>query len=176
MKKLKKMRWRKIENLNKSNKRRSFKIKKKHFSTMLITILQAKKNSFRICRFIIDTQINFNFYFTRLIFNINIFENIFHIYQQLFHVRFFDIFVQFALIEIIEKFDRNKLNKLKWQYQSFFFQNEVSSKKNFIFIFNNLNSCQLFDLQIRIRLSLFNNNFFQNNNSIISTSSVKFKV
>ena len=86
--------------------------KKKHFSTMLIAILQTNF-FFRICRFIIDIQINFNFYFTRSTFNINIFENIFHIYQQLFHARFFDIFVQFALVEIIEKFDYNELNELK---------------------------------------------------------------
>ena len=79
---------------------------------MLIAILQTKKN-FRIYRFIIDTQVNFNFYFTRSTFNINIFENIFYIYQQLFHVRFFNIFVQFALIEIIKKFERNELNELK---------------------------------------------------------------
>ena len=55
--------------------------------------ITSKRNFFRICRLIINTQINFNFYFTRSIFNINIFENIFHIYQQLLHARFFDIFV-----------------------------------------------------------------------------------
>ena len=81
--------------------------KKKTFFSNVINNTH-KKNFFRICRFIhlVDSQINFNFYFTRSILNINTFENIFHIYQQLFHVRFFDIFVQFALVEIIEKFDR----------------------------------------------------------------------
>ena len=87
--------------------------KKKTFFNSINNNITNKKNSFRICRFIIDIQINFNFHFTRSIFNINIFENIFYIYQQLFHVRFFDIFVQFALIEIIKKFDRNELNELK---------------------------------------------------------------
>ena len=69
--------------------------KKKHFSTVLIAILQTKKFFFRIYRFIhsIDIQINFIFHFTRSIFNINTFENIFHIYQQLLHVRFFNIFI-----------------------------------------------------------------------------------
>ena len=87
--------------------------KKKAFFSSVNSNITSKKNSFRICRFIINTQVNFNFHFTRSIFNINILENIFHIYQQLFYVRFFDIFAQFALIEIIEKFDRNELNKLK---------------------------------------------------------------
>ena len=140
----------------------------------------SRRNFFRICRFIyfVDSQINFIFHFThtRSTFNINIFKDIFHIYQQLFHVRFFNIFVQFALIEIIKKFERSELNELKWQYQSFFSSENFSKEKDFIFIFNNLNFCQLFDLRIRTRLSLFNNSFFQNSNSIISTSNVKFEV
>ena len=89
--------------------------KKKTFFSSVNSNITSKKNFFRICRLIhsVNTQINFIFYFTRSIFNINIFENIFHIYQQLFHVRFFNIFVQFALTEIIEKFERNELNELK---------------------------------------------------------------
>ena len=73
----------------------------------------SKNFFFRICRLTIDTQINFNFHLTRSTFNINIFENIFHIYQQLFHARFFNIFAQFALTEVIEKSERNELNELK---------------------------------------------------------------
>ena len=87
--------------------------KKKTFFSSVNNNITSKKNFFRICRFIysIDTQINFTFHFIRSIFNINTFEDIFYIYQQLFHVRFFNIFAQFALIEIIEKFERNELNE-----------------------------------------------------------------
>ena len=80
--------------------------KKKTFFNNVNNNITNKKNFFYIYQFIINIQINFNFHFTRSIFNINTFENIFYIYQQLFHVRFLDIFVQFALVEIIEKFDR----------------------------------------------------------------------
>ena len=82
--------------------------KEKTFFNNVNSNTTSKRNSFRICRFIhsIDIQINFTFHFTRSTFNINTFEDIFHIYQQLLHVRFFNIFVQFALVEIIEKFER----------------------------------------------------------------------
>ena len=153
--------------------------KEKAFFNSVSNNITSRKNFIRICRFIhsIDIQVNFTFHFTRSTFNINILENIFHIYQQLLHARFFNIFAQFALVEVIEKFDCSELNELKWQYQSFLFQNEVSSKKGFIFIFNSSNFCQLFDLRVKTRSSLFISiSFFQNSSSIISISSIKSEV
>ena len=69
--------------------------KKTFFNNVINNNNTCKRNSFRICRFNSIDQINFIFFFTNSVFNIsiNIFENIFQIYQQLFHVRFFNIFV-----------------------------------------------------------------------------------
>ena len=87
--------------------------KKKTFFNSVNSNITNRNFFFRTCRLIIDIQVNFNFHFARSAFNINILEDIFHIYQQLLHARFFNTFAQFVLIEIIEKFERNELNKLK---------------------------------------------------------------
>ena len=81
---------------------------------MLIIILQTKKTFFAF----VDLSLIFksiSIFILHVQFSTSIFSKIFFTFISncFTHVRFFKIFVQFALIEIIEKFDRNELNKLK---------------------------------------------------------------
>ena len=75
-----------------------------------------KKNFFRICRIInfVNYQIqNFNFHFTRFIFVIFTFDEIFLMYEQLFHAQFSRTFAQFTLSKVIDKINRSELNEVE---------------------------------------------------------------
>ena len=109
-----------------------------------------KKNSFRICRIInfVNYQVqNFNFHFTRFTFVIFTFDEIFSMYEQLFHAQFSRIFAQFTLSKVIDKVNRSELNEVEWIYESSFF-NENFSKKT-ITLFKQLNQRLQFNSHTR---------------------------